>query len=312
MYMPRLRARQHEVLAVRNCAASFVTSSRVTPVLEPVALPDGVFAKRLRQIADEGLGCDLVLNPSVGKLREHGDWRSLGDYYLESDLLKHHGLAILSNADADHSAMSRWIDDARNAGHQFTLDIVHEPGLSSTLQGATYHGVRWNVAEDLTVPASYGLPLGGLPVVWANDPFPSLSPNREYVGRGESIFSTRVTGYKNAGYVGVSDFLTLGRAFHDRGGPAYTVVIHFTYLSGDAVRLRHFCSDSNETQDDLAGKFFEALNKLISFIDTKSLPTNQGIDAFRDLHRRQHFPGLGKVKEFSIMNHMLVMQDAIV
>ncbi|PZU49800.1 hypothetical protein D8M15_00185 [Micrococcus sp. HSID17228] len=90
------------------------------------------------------------------------------------------------------------------------------------------------------------------------------------------------------------------------------MVIHFTYESGDVVRLKHFCSDSNETQDDPAGKFFEALEKLIDFVDERSLPTNLGIDGFRDLYQRQHFPGLGKVKELSIMNHMLVMQDAII
>jgi hypothetical protein len=146
MYMPRLRARQHEVFAVRNCASSFAASSRVVPVLEPVAAPNDLFTRRLGAIADEGGSCDLVLNPSVGDLRSKGSWRGLGDYYLENDLLKHHGLAVLSNADADHAAMSRWISEARGAGHEFTLDIVHELDLSVTLQGATYHGVRWNIA----------------------------------------------------------------------------------------------------------------------------------------------------------------------
>lgn len=100
MYMPRLRARQHEVFAVRNCASSFAASSRVVPVLEPVAAPNDLFTRRLGAIADEGGSCDLVLNPSVGDLRSKGSWRGLGDYYLENDLLKHHGLAVLSNADA--------------------------------------------------------------------------------------------------------------------------------------------------------------------------------------------------------------------
>ena len=62
MYMPRLRARQHEVFAVRNCASSFAASSRVVPVLEPVAAPNDLFTRRLGAIADEGGSCDLVLN----------------------------------------------------------------------------------------------------------------------------------------------------------------------------------------------------------------------------------------------------------
>lgn len=224
-----------------------------------MASPNDLFARRLGAIADEGASCDLVLNPSVGDLRSKGSWRALGDYYLENDLLKHHGLAVLSNADADHAAMSSWISEAKGEGHQFTLDIVHELDLSVTLQGSTNHEVRWNIAEDRTVPASYGLPLGGLTVVWANNPFPSLPRNRDYAVREEGIFSARVAGYKSAGYLGVSDFLTIGRGYQTGGGPTYEVVIHFTYNSGDVIRLKHFCSHSNETQDDPAEKFFEAL-----------------------------------------------------
>lgn len=312
MYMPRLRARQHEIFAVRNCALSFAASSRVVPILEPVLTPNKLFARRLGEIGEKGVSCDLVLNPSVGELAAASDWRVLGDYYLENGLLGLHGLAVISNASSDHVAMSRWVNEARSAGHEFTLDIVHEPDLSLSLQGGTYRGVRWNIAEDRTVPASYGLPLGGLPSVWSHDPFPSLARNREYVGREEGIFSNRVAAYKSAGYLGVSDFLTLGRRYQPGGGPPYAVVIHFTYLSGDVVRLRHFCSDSNDSQDDPAGKFLEALEKLIGFIDENSLPTNLGIEGFREHYRREHFPGLGKVKELSLINHMLVMQAAIV
>ncbi|GAB3076369.1 hypothetical protein GCM10027215_15010 [Nocardioides zeae] len=77
------------------------------------------------------------------------------------------------------------------------------------------------------------------------------------------------------------------------------------------VRIRHFCSDSNETQDDPGGKFLEALEKLVRFASDSSIRTNRGLAAFVDLHARQHFPGLGKVKEFSIMNHLEVMARAI-
>lgn len=310
MYMPRLRARQHEIFAVQNCAGAFAQTSSVVPILEPVTMPNDLFTRRVKRISESGTSCDLVLNPSVGELRARDSWRSLGDYYLSSGLLETHGLAVLSNADADHVAMSQWIKNALLNGAKFTLDIVHELDLSVGLQGNTYHGVRWNVADDRTVPASYGLPLGGLPVIWSNDPFPALQRNREYVNRGEGIFSTRVSSYKSAGYHGVSDFLTLGRGYQTGGGPAYAVVIHFTYIVNGVIRLNHFCSDSNDTQDDPGGKFFEALDKLVKFIHKNSLPKNIAIESLLALHQRQHFPGLGKVKELSIMNHMLVMQEA--
>lgn len=310
MYMPRMRARQHEVLAVRHCASVLTAPGVVVPIMEPVSMPNSIFVQRMRDIAAAGMACDLVLNPSVGDLRRADGWRQLGDFYREHKLLGPHGLAILSNADSDHGAMREWIDGLAGDG-DVTVDVVHERDLSTTLTGATYHKVRWNIAEDRTIPAAYGLPLSGQPVVWSSDPFPSLARNREYVGRGECIFSTRVSGFESAGYLGLSDFLTIGGRFQSGGGPAYAVVIHLTYYLNNVVRLHHFCSDSNDTQDDPAGKFLEALEKLISFVELHSLPANPAVDYFRRLYSTQHFPGLGKVKEISMMNHIFVMHDAV-
>ena len=87
-----------------------------------MAAPNDLFTRRLGAIADEGGSCDLVLNPSVGDLRSKGSWRALGDYYLENDLLKHHGLAVLSNADADHAAMSSMRPHHRPGSGQHASD----------------------------------------------------------------------------------------------------------------------------------------------------------------------------------------------
>lgn len=310
MYLPRLRARRHELLAIRKCASTLASSRRVFPLIEPVKPLDGLLASRLNQVSGLGLSCTLVLNPSVGAVAGLADWEANGDYYMANGLLRSHGLAILSNANADHGAMSSWVDAARRI-QPFAVDIVHEPGLSTALRGTSYRDIRWNVAEDRTVPSSYGLPLGSKPVVWASDPFPGLQPNSEYLSQPESIFTTRASTYRSAGYAGISDFLTIGRLFQAGGGPAYAVVIHLTFDSNGSIRIRHFCSDSNATRDDPGGKFLEALDKLARFVQASGVPSNLATTELLDLHRRQHFPGLGKVKEISMMNHMLVMMNAV-
>lgn len=111
--------------------------------------------------------------------------------------------------------------------------------------------------------------------------------------------------------MGVSDFLAIGKTFKEGGGPAFVVVIHLTYPKSKTIRIRHFCSDTNLTQDHPAGKFFEALEKLVAFVRSFAIPTSLAVDSFLDLHRRQHFPGLGKVKELSMANHMSVIQNAV-
>ncbi|NEN78068.1 sce7725 family protein [Nocardioides zeae] len=305
-----MRARQHELIGVRASAASLVGGS-VVPIFEIVQQPDAKLDSRLNLIADSGLTCSLILNPSVGHFSGPGEWRQLADFLQTSGLIRRHGLTVLSNASADHEAMSAWIEGRRAAGDDFPVDIFHEPDLSVRLSGRTYRSIRYNIATDRTIPAAYGLPLSGLPVVLSVDPFPALPRNKDYLNLGESIFNSQVAGFRSAGYAGLSDFLTLGRSFQVGGGPAYAVAIHLTYQVGSMVRIRHFCSDSNETQDDPGGKFLEALEKLVRFASDSSIRTNRGLAAFVDLHARQHFPGLGKVKEFSIMNHLEVMARAI-
>ncbi len=310
MYLPRLRARQHEILAVRDCAAAFAAAGKVVPIIEPVKPLDQRLVTRLEQISSLGLSCSLVLNPSSGDHKGIGNWKAVGDFFHGNGLLGKHNLAVLSNGTADHTAMAAWVA-AKRRNASFQLDLVHETDRSISLTGSTYRDVRWNVADDRTVPATYGLPLGSRPVVWSQDPFLSLERNVDYWNQPESIFSTRPWAYRSAGYVGVSDFLTIGKAFKDGGGPAYAVVIHLTYEQARTIRIRHFCSDTNLTQDDTAGKFFEALEKLVTFVRSSAIPTNFAVDSFLDLHRRQHFPGLGKVKELSMENHMIVMQNTV-
>nr|WP_262927848.1 sce7725 family protein [Microbacterium sp. NIBRBAC000506063] len=74
----------------------------------------------------------------------------------------------------------------------------------------------------------------------------------------------------------------------------------------DAMFVYHFKSDTNNTPVDPAGKFSEALGKLIAEVnqvDSKVIETS-AVHEFRDLHARQHFPGLGYVKKLSIKHHL--------
>ena len=310
MYLPRLRARQGEVLAVRACAPAFSKGGNVVPILEPVTTLNENFVNRLDTIAASGLSCALVLNPSVGDYRHAGSWKVVGDFLSNEGLLGKHDLAVLSNADADHVKMAKWIA-AERKNTPFQLDVVHEVDISTTLTGRTYGNVRWNIAEDRTVAANYSAPLGSKPVVWSHDPFVNLERNADYWPRQESVFSNRPATYRSAGYVGISDYLTIGKTYRTGGALPFAVVIHFTYNEAGSIRIRHFCSDTNHTQDDTAGKFSEAVDKLLAFVAAKGLPSNIAIDQFADLQSRQHYPGLGKVKEISMENHMLVMQAAV-
>ena len=75
--------------------------------------------------------------------------------------------------------------------------------------------------------------------------------------------------------------------------------------------VHHFISDRQDTPKDPAGKFAEALDKLIATVDQQesSIFDSKAIEEFRDLHSRSHFPGLGYVKKLSMQHHVETLAD---
>ncbi|NQT13435.1 MAG: sce7725 family protein, partial [Planctomycetes bacterium] len=123
------------------------------------------------------------------------------------------------------------------------------------------------------------------------------------------FFSDLHITYPDESVDGFGDFLMVGGDYTEGGGPAYTVAIHLTFIDNDndnAMHIQHFKSDRQDTPKDPAGKFQEALNKLVATVqkpDSKFYGT-EAIVEFCDLHTRGHFPGLGYVKKLSMKHHI--------
>jgi hypothetical protein len=122
-------------------------------------------------------------------------------------------------------------------------------------------------------------------------------------------FSDLHATFEDEGMDGFGDFLVVGDDFSESGGPAYAVAIHLTFIDeeqDDTMRVYHFVSERQDTPKDPAGKFAEALAKMIRTLDngkSKILET-EAVKEFRDLHRQGHFPGLGYVKKLSMNHHI--------
>ena len=113
---------------------------------------------------------------------------------------------------------------------------------------------------------------------------------------------------------GFGDFLMVGDDYTESGGPAYAVAIHITFIDpdrDDEMRIFHFVSDRQDTPTDPAGKFAEALAKLIAQLNSKTnkVYESSAITEFRELAARGHFPGLGYVKKLSMKHHIETLAD---
>jgi hypothetical protein len=120
--------------------------------------------------------------------------------------------------------------------------------------------------------------------------------------------------YEDEGVDDFGDFLIVGDEFMEAGGPAYAVAIHLTFIDSnedDDMFVKHYISDRTETPTDPAGKFMEALHKLVNDVarPTSGIYGSEAIEEFEDLHRREHYPGLGYVKKLSMQHHIELIAD---
>ena len=147
--------------------------------------------------------------------------------------------------------------------------------------------------------------------VLLDDKFKPQVKNADYLRIPEEFFSDDHLYYKDDGYVGFGDYLTIGNDYAESGFLPYAIAIHFTYTKpNNEIWIRHFVSDSNSDTTDVAGKFGEALKKLVLFINTQNINTTVA-NEYRQLHTSGHYPGLGSLKKLSIKNHIELVYNLL-
>ena len=120
--------------------------------------------------------------------------------------------------------------------------------------------------------------------------------------------------YAASGYHGFGDFSVVGDGYSPGGGPAHAVAIHLTELNGNReIDTNHFVSDRTAGNVDTAGKFMEALGKLVAHVRAhrRSFVYSQARMEFEAYHSSQHFPGLPTVKRLAIRHHMELIESII-
>jgi hypothetical protein len=305
MYHPYFRGKQFELITIRETADG-MASAGFTPIIEPVKEALGGLERTLKSISDANGKAIVIVNPYHGDHQENG--ASI------SQLLKHNytgntaisaGILLRAETSLD-SAVA-----AYNAHKDHNLTFVHAGFMAQK-------GLADFLADDL--PGSchifaeehantlYRKHFEGSKRILIRDGF-KRRKNSEYANIPCEEFSELHLTYGDMKMDGFGDYLIVGDSYSESGGPAYAVAIHLTFIDPDqdhVMFIYHFVSTTNDTPTDPAGKFAQALKKLISKLDsgTSKLFESSAIKEFRDLHAKGHFPGLGYVKKLSMKHHI--------
>ncbi len=307
MYYPLIRGRQYDLLALRELITRDLLSKRIMPIIEPIKISP-TLVSTIKCFEEREKKIIVVTNPKVGAMKEELSVEKIYIQYREM---------INSNAVIIGHHMNKQSETQIGANldeFKITLGdiaIIHSDRNLIDLYKQIYkdngllHSPCINVVPQ---DSSYRRKLNGEKLVILEDKFNKLSRNADYADCEHEFFSEEHLYFSVDGYIGYSDYSIVGADYNEAGFAPYAVAIHIVFPNDEnALEIMHFVSDSNEDTSDPAGKFSEALGKMITWLDERNfneIMSTYAISVFRQHYEDGTYPGLPTLKKLSIMHHL--------
>jgi len=303
IYYPYFRGKQYELVAIRE-SAPLLARSEFVPIIEPVKETFSGLRRAIDAVTDADGGAVVVVNPehghhaqSAGEIKNLFQRELAGKPNIAAGILLTNEMTVEDSVSLYEQYKDRdvaLIHDGFNDGRKLAETLGDEISEPLHVFVEQQHGklYRKHFAEGTRILLRDGF---------------RRQKNKDYPPREK--FSDLHLTYSDEGANGFGDYLIVGDEFSETGGPAYAVAIHLTFLDADQdgeMHIFHFVSVRSDTPTDPAGKFGEALEKLVAEVRRRNTPVlrTEAVKEYLDLHRRKHFPGLGYVKKLSMKHHM--------
>ncbi|WP_336664986.1 sce7725 family protein [Elizabethkingia meningoseptica] len=313
MYQPYIRGKQFELIGIRELIYPVLISNKakISPIIEPVK-DSPTLKNTIKELASNDINFTVIANPQVGSFTNAKTIfdiisNAVGEY-------KNYQIGVIFHNKMNH-------EKAISILQQFVhvipaLNIIHNTSFDNILDILTPYeknfGIKYNVINLSSTSRKYFRNFKKDTLIELDDYFNAQTKNSDYLKVDESNFSEEHLYYKTEGFEGFSDYLSIGEEYSESGFLPYAVAIHLSYAEKETnrIKVKHFVSDSNDDTSDIAGKFAEALEKLITWCNQTGY-NSIAIPIFRQYHTSGHFPGLGTLKKLSLMNHIDLISKLI-
>lgn len=306
MYYPYLRARQFELIALRELAGEGKTQDVILPILEPVKKTNNNLNLLYKAFQEHGQSAYLIMNPLVGEAT--GDSTHYIEYLNNLDgLIFRPAFLFQDNAKYIRQSISSYHLNGCMLICQSDVS-ADDPEFSSLIEMPEIATVN---IEDPGKNRSLVRSLRRLrkKYIRLDDLFEKQTRNVEFLNIQAHRFSEEHLYFDEEGFQGFSDYTVLPSEYSDGGSTPRAVVIHLSYLNSDKqIWIRHFTSDTNDSIANVQGKFAEAARKAVEYCRNNELK-NSAIEELETFFEEEHYPGLGTVKKISIKNHLLVVSE---
>ena len=235
MYFPYLRGKQFELIALRELSTLMSSNSeKISPIIEPVK-DSSTLKSTLKELVEKGINFNFVLNPRVGNLDNSFDTvldilsqiingytnfqlAIIVDKYTEQNIttlaefmgginFEYNGITLIHNSEIENSSIERL---------NSSLNIKYNLIYFSKTSRRYYREFEKNTRVSL------------------DDYFRKLERNADYLDIDVSDFSEEYKYYEDDGFVGFSDFLTIGDNYSESGFLPRAVAIHLSYIDNQS------------------------------------------------------------------------------
>lgn len=306
MYFPYLRARQFELISLRELVNEDKLQ-KITPVLEPVKESVNNLNLAHKVFQEKNFSAYLIVNPLKGEIV--GD----GIFFLEylSNLQDRKFLpAFLYTDNAEYilSSIKKYnlsdclivgLDSFSNEDDLVGLCSNEKVSKIMILEPHKYRSLDRNLKS---LNKFY---------IRLDDVFEKQQKNADFLNISAHKFTEEHLYYRQDGYQAFADFTALSSEFIDGGSTPRAVVIHLTYLNAEfenQIWIRHFTSTDVDSIANVQGKFAQAAQKAVVFCDNLPL-INSATNELKRYLEEGRYPGLGTVKKISIKNHLLIINE---
>lgn len=309
MYYPYFRGKQFELVLLRE-RADFIASNPINPIIEFVRDNASSVQRVLRNLVESEAKFTVIINPLFGKLvGEQDKVLSFIEGVVPPDY-ENMSLGYIVNRDTDIVNLRETIRGGERENYAI-IHYGHADGERISVETNSSERVKTHIFIDNYTSRLYQRHFrkDGVRRVLIHDGF-RIMGNKDYPP-SEHFSDLHIT-YTDEHMDGFGDFLIVGDEYREVGGPAYAVAIHLTYLDAEEdMFVMHFISERGGSPIDPAGKFQEALGKLVEELNRQGtlLFCSDACDEYRDLFESSHFPGLGYVKKLSMQHHLELLSD---
>jgi hypothetical protein len=298
MYFPYLRGKQYELIAMRELVERKLVSGNIIPIIEPVKASPYLI-NFIQTYLKENNNFGIIQNPNYGTFLQE----------IEQNTMKSYKEKYLSTISSNSCFLPVYILDknvnriAPLSIRQESIGICYDKDIVLFIAELSkkYNVGMYMIPDERTFKRE----IQGNKILMV-DNFKKQIKNADYANSVDEFFSEDHLYFKEEGYKGFSDFSIIGNDYSESGFAPYAVVIHMVYFdSSSKLRVHHFVSNSNDDYTDPAGKFKEAVEKLVesSLIDKDTFAYKE----FEKYYNNRKYSGLGVIKKLSLMHHIEII-----